>query len=280
MFAILLALNILLPAKFDGTIGYAAIDLDTGQSVLMNADQSFPMGSIFKLPVALKTLQLVDQKKLDLSKSYTIKPEQFSPGFSPIRDKAHGKPVTMTLRELVRQTLEVSDNTAADNLMALIGGPKVVTDHLQTLGVNGIIVNRPEKQMIADLHKPGGVAKFAIDPRDTSTPNGMLALLRLIHEKRDGLAAESHEFVLRLMLDTKTGPNRIISVLPPGATFAHKTGTMPGTTNDVGIITSPDKKHHIVIAVFVKGSSKETEDAEKVVADIGRQVYAGMTTAR
>jgi len=80
---------------------------------------------------------------------------------------------------------------------------------------------------------------------------------------------------MQTMLGTKTGPRRIVSVLPKGATFAHKTGTMPGTFNDVGIITSPDGKHHIAIAMFVKGS-KSTED-EKVIAKTAKRIYATLT---
>src|SRR4029079_4032715 len=86
MFAILLALNIVLPAKLPATFGYAAIDLQTGRSVSMNADQRFPMGSVFKFPLALTVLKLVDEKKLDLEKRYTIQPSEFSVGYSPIRD--------------------------------------------------------------------------------------------------------------------------------------------------------------------------------------------------
>jgi beta-lactamase class A len=276
MFAILLAINIVLPVKFYATFGYAALELETGRTVSMNADQRFPMGSVFKFPVALTVLKLVDEKKLDLDKSYTIQPSEFSPGYSPIRDEAHGKPVTMTLRELLIYDLRVSDNTAADNLMKMIGGPRVVTRHLRALGVRGISVNRSEKQMAADLHKKGGVDKFAVDPRDTATPAAMLELLRLFYEKRDGLSPESHDFAMKAMLETKTGPNRIVSVLPAGATFAHKTGTMPGTVNDAGLITTPDGKH-IAIVVFVKGSKEPEEEVEKVIANIGRQIYAGFT---
>jgi beta-lactamase class A len=63
--------------------------------------------------------------------------------------------------------------------------------------------------------------------------------------------------------------------LPNGATFVHKTGSMPGTTNDVGIIASPDGKQHIVLAVFTKASRRDiTEDQEDDIAAIARKVYA------
>ena len=129
--------------------------------------------------------------------------------------------------------------------------------------------------MAADLHEPGGVAKYANDPRDTSTPAGMVELLRRFYEKRDGLSPATHDFAMKAMLETKTGPKRIVSVLPAGATFAHKTGTMPGTMNDVGVITSPDAKHHIAIAVFVKKSKSDKD--EQAIAEAAKKVYAALT---
>jgi beta-lactamase class A len=49
---------------------------------------------------------------------------------------------------------------------------------------------------------------------------------------------------------------------------------MPGTVNDAGVITTPDGRH-IVIAVFTKGRTRSTDvQAEKVIAEIARAVYA------
>jgi beta-lactamase class A len=259
MFALLLAF----------TLGYHALDLDTGRTLSMNAEQRFPMGSVFKLPLAIEVLRRVDEKKLELDHTYTIEVSDFSPGWSPIRDNAHGQPVVLTLREVLTYDLGVSDNTAADYLLKLIGGPQ----NIRT--VSGIRIDRSEKEMAADLHKPGGREQYAIDPRDTSTPKAMVELLRMFYEKRDGLSPASHDFAMQTMLGTKTGPKRIVSVLPKGATFAHKTGTMPGTFNDVGIITSPDGKHHIAIAMFVK-EAKSDED-EKVIAKTAKRIYATLT---
>src|SRR6185369_8854220 len=122
------------------------------------------------------------------------------------------------------------------------------------LGVRGISVNRTEKQMAADLKQPGGVEKYAVDPRDTATPAAIIELLRVFHERHAMLSPESFEFAKKAMEETKTGANRMHLLIPAGATLAHKTGTMPGTVNDVGIITSPDGVNHIAIAIFVKGS--------------------------
>ena len=71
----------------------------------------------------------------------------------------------------------------------------------------------------------------------------------------------------KLMLNCKTGENRIIAALPPGAQLAHKTGTgfSKGKTlrgiNDVGVVVLPDGGH-CSIAIFIKRTRHEEEVAE------------------
>jgi beta-lactamase class A len=62
-------------------------------------------------------------------------------------------------------------------------------------------------------------------------------------------------------------------MLPRGTRVAHKTGTYPGTANDVGIIDLPDGTH-VAIALYLKGSSKiEGKDLEDALAQSARAVY-------
>ena len=69
------------------------------------------------------------------------------------------------------------------------------------------------------------------------------------------------------------GPLRIKGLLPPGTEVRHKTGTIGGTTNDVGIITLPGEAGHVALAIFVKGSRRPSADVEPVIAQIARAVY-------
>lgn len=255
------------------TVGVAAVDLKSGKSVVLRGDDRFPMGSIFKVPVALEFLRRVDAGEIRLADRITIPVAEFAPGFSPIRDNAHGQPVTMTNAELLAAMLRDSDNTAADYLLPRLGAARV-TGRLRELGIKGIRVDRTERQMAHDIFEPGGIARFADDPRDTATPNGAIQLLRLIERGGEGLSPASHALVIKLMSDTTTGPNRLKAGLPPDTVLAHKTGTMRGTTNDIGIVV----KDRILIAVFTK-KAKDSEDsapAEKVIAEIAKTVYAAM----
>lgn len=276
MLALILAAALQLPTQVsDATIGVTAIHLESGQRLTVRGAERFPMGSVYKFPIALTVLQRVDQGSLKLSDSVTIEPRDFSPGHSPLRDEAKGQPSTKTVRELLRYMVSLSDNTVCDYFLRTLG-MKAVNARLTELGASSKIhVDRTEKQMAADLQGKGGLARYAADMRDTSTPDAMADLLVAFWQRRDGLSKESHDLLAHWMTVTPTGPRRVKAGLPSGATFVHKTGTMPGTTNDVGIIVSPDGKHHIILAVFTKGSRRDvTEEQEDDIAAVARKVYA------
>lgn len=270
MLAFLLAVAIAIP-KTDATVGYAAVDIETGRSASSNATDRFPMASVFKFPVALVVLQRVDAGELRLDDPITIQPTQFSRGHSPLRDSANGKPVTASVRHLIELMVVESDNTAVDYFIRRLGGA-AITARIRTIGGDGVRIDRPEND-IAEGIQTHGIPAYVRDVRDTATPDGMVRLLAAFAKRNDGLTSASHDLLMHF-LTASHNPVRLGSALPPGTVVAHKTGTMPGVLNDVGIITSADGKHHIAIAVFTKKPSPQNEDvALRVVGQIARAVY-------
>jgi beta-lactamase class A len=259
------------------TAGVAALDLDTGRAMSVREAERFPMGSVYKLPIAITVLHAIDTGALSFDQQVTIQPSDFAPGYSPIRDKANGKPVTMTVEAIVATMVSDSDNTAADVLQPLVGGGAKITAAIRSLGVEDVRVDRTETQIAADI-RAHGVAAYNADARDTATPNGMLVLLRQIQHREDGLTPASHDLLLKWMTES-SNPQRIRNGLPPGAILAHKTGTMPGVMNDVGIITSPDGHHHIALVVFTKNARSKQDDAAiaKAIAGVASVVYERFT---
>ena len=259
-----------LASTIDAKVGVAAIELENGNAFQLHADEAFPMASVFKLPLALTVLRRVDSGALKLDQTYTIR--EFSLGHSPIRDRANGKPVTLTLRDLIAAAVSDSDNTAGDFLLRLVT-PAAVTQRMRELSGKGIRVDRTEKEIITTFSTPSGVAKYATDPRDTATPVAMVRVLRSIYERTDGLKPASHDFLVGIMAKS-ANPVRIGKLLPKGCIVAHKTGTMPGTMNDAGIITSPDGKHHFALVILTKAAQHSSEEKrEQVIGQIARTVF-------
>ncbi len=277
MFELILAAVLTLPPqKSDAIIGVSAIHLESGKRLSIRNTERFPMGSVYKFPIALAVLRQADAGTISLDQQITIEPKDFSPGWSPLRDHANNKPIVLSVRELVRHMVSISDNTASDSLLRLVGGPRVVSTRMTELGVAAIRIDRSEKEMAAELAKEGGKERYAIDARDTTTPDAMADLLVAFWNKRDGLSNESHALLVRLMTETETGAHRIKAAVPEGTIVTHKTGTMPGTTNDAALITLPNGEH-VALAIFTRGSKRNvTEDAEEDIRAITRKVLAAL----
>lgn len=254
------------PQKSDAVIGVTAIHLESGERISVRGSQHFPMGSVYKFPIALAVLKRVDSGALSLEQPITIEPHQFAPGgYSPIRDDAKGKAVTLTVGELLEAMVDWSDNTATDVLLELIGGPRTVSTRMAELGAARVRVDRSETEIHRDLKQPGYEDRYPADVRDSATPDAMADLLRTFWLGRDGLSRESHALLVKHMTNSPTGHRKLRAALPEGWTLAHKSGQMPRTSNDAGILISPDGKQHIAIAIFATNAK---DDAKIVDADI------------
>jgi beta-lactamase class A len=281
-----------------GTVGAAAIHLETGRRVSFNGSDRFPMASTFKVPVAVQLLNRVDKGEVRLDQMVEIKPPDLHPGSGTLSELFNEPGVSLSVRNILELMLLISDNSAADISMRLAGGPAQVTARMRELGVDGISVDRPTINLIADYvgvrlppqsewspetfetlasettadQRKQAAAKFEQDPRDTSTPDAMAVLLSHIY-RRDALKPESAELLLDIMRRCQTGDARLKGILPAGTVVAHKTGTIGGTTNDVGIITLPDGAGHVALAVFVKSSDRDVGVRERGIAEIARAVH-------
>ncbi len=281
-----------------GRVGVGALHLETGRAISLHGDERFPMASTYKIPIAIQVLTRVDQKELALSRLVTLRRRDLHPGSGLLARWLDASGGALSVRTLLELMLIISDNTATDVLLRLAGGPNAVTERLRELGIEGIRVDRPTVEIIADWmgvkassllgmtpidfrrfyesipeeKRRAAASAFDADPRDTATPTAMVQLLEKVWRGR-ALSRESTELLLDIMRRCETGAQRIKGFLPPGTVVAHKTGTIGGTTNDVGIITLPYGAGHLALAVFVKESTEEIVERERAIAHIARALY-------
>jgi beta-lactamase class A len=224
-------------------VGIAALDLNTGESVSIKGDTPFPMASTVKVAIAALYLSQVDhgQKTLD--------------------DTINGQPV----RKLMNRMLIFSDNHAADILFKDVGGPQAVHHWLTQNGIHGVHVDRTIAQLLT-------ARRDLWDSRDSSTPKGMIELLRGIY-KAQLISPQSRDYLLSVMAKCETGKNRMKWLLPAGTPVEHKTGTLNGLADDVGFISMPDG-HRIAVAIFARGGS----DRPRTIAEAARAIYDGFKT--
>ena len=228
-----------------------------------------PMQSVFKLPLALAVLQRVERGDFSLDQPIAFPPSDCYPGtYSPLQDAHPQGGVEVPLRELLELAVGRSDNTAADILLRIIGGPATVQASLDALGLSAIHVRDSERGLHDD---------DAAQYRNDAEPAAMVALLRLLAD-HSPLTAEHTALLLRWMTDSPTGAKRIKGQLPAGVSLAHKTGSSGekkgrvAATNDVGLITLPDGRR-LALAVFVTDAGAPAETCEAVIARIAKAVY-------
>jgi beta-lactamase class A len=287
-------------AGCDGTVGIAAIHVETGERVGLNADTFYPMASVYKLPIGVAVLRQVEVGALRLADPVRISAEDYFPGYSPLRDSKRRRPVTVPVRELLERMLIDSDNTACDMLLRVAGGPERVTGELRALGIEDVTVSRSEAEMMADLYNAGpapsggwtfsslrkatsgvgeaqlreGHERLLADSRDTATPVALSGLLVRL-ARGELLDAPHTRLILSLMERCHTGPARLRSGVPASARLAHKTGTSPGigTVNDVGLMRLPDSAGRLAVAVLIKNARQDPRTCERVIAEAGRVLY-------
>ncbi len=255
-------------ADAHGKISVACSLPGTRLNCELNPGAHPPMQSVFKLPLGLTVLHQVEQGRFTLDqpihfrKSDLIIPKPYS----PLQDKYPEAGVDVPLRDLLEMTVSLSDNTAADMLLRLAGGAKVVGDYIASLGVDGFHLQDGESALHRD-HR--------LQYRNWFEPQGAVRLLRAISD-HPPLTAEHTALLLAWMRSSRA--SRLALDLPEGTTVAHKAGTsdrdngIAAATNDIGLITLPDGRQ-LAIAVFVTDSTADEPTRSQVIARIGRAVY-------
>lgn len=281
-----------------GEVGVAIKHLETGAEVAIRADEPFPMASTFKLPILVELYAQQRAGRLSFDEMVELTPHDQHLGSGDISVNFTLPGVRLSLRNLMNLMMMISDNSATDVLLARVGAANV-TARMRALGLTGIRVDRSCQELILDYGghdteklkgllleelrplmrrgpgAPGAEARderYAADPRDQATPRDMTRLLEMLW-RGQVVDREASREILELMKRCRTGAARLKGLLPAGTVVAHKTGTVGGTVNDLGIIYLPDEAGHVAITVFAKRTRADGEDVERVIAEIGRYAY-------
>jgi beta-lactamase class A len=284
-----------------GVVGVSIKHLESGTSLSLNGDEPFPMASTFKLPVLVEMHYAAKAGHLNWDDTVNVTMRDLHLGSGDLTPLYDPPGVALSMRNLSNLMMMISDNSAADICLAKTGAARVTT-RMRSLGIEGIRVDRSCQELILDYTgrdtaalkdlarddlreamrkdpRPEGTeARFAADdraaadPRDNATPNGMVALLEKIWrgETVDRAASDA---MLDLLKRCRTGENRLSGLLPASTPVAHKTGTLGGVVNDVGIIYLPDGAGHLAIAVMSKRTRAAAPDVERVLAHVARYAY-------
>lgn len=222
-------------------------------------DERFPMCSTFKFLVTTFVLKRVENKQEHLDRRITYTKADLM-SYAPVAEKHVNS--GMTIAELCEAAMTLSDNTAANLLLASFGGPPALNNFLRSIGDSTTRLDRTEPALNEAV--PG-------DPRDTTTPNAMLEDLHRILFG-NVLDFSSRTQLIDWMVANKTGDARLRAGLPHTWKVGDKTGTGDhGTTNDIAVLWPP---HHAPVLVTAYLTQTNLNDAGRnaILADVARAI--------
>ena len=253
-----------LERRHGGRLGVAILDTGTGRRINHRGEERFAMCSTFKWLLAAQVLARVDRGEESLDRRLVVS-ESDLVTWSPVTTDRTGDP-GMTVAELCEAAVTRSDNTAANLLLATIGGPEGFTAFVRSLGDDRTRLDRIETALNSAI--PG-------DPRDTTTPAAMLRDLQAVL-LGDVLQPASRERLVGWLVGNRTGDARLRAGLPPTWRVGEKTGSGGHAShNDVGIAWPPGRAPLLVAAYYAESEDTAQAERDAVLADVGR-VVAGL----
>lgn len=262
-------INAIIKGK-NATVGISVLGFENGFQYGKNAEKKLPMQSVFKFHIAAAVLDYVDKGKLSLDQKILLNNANLHENtWSPLRDKYPKGNIEVPLREILEYSVAKSDNNGCDILLKLIGGTKTVQRFMNSKGVRGFQIKFNEAEMHEDWN-----AQY----ENYSTAASATEVLKKFYDGKL-LSKMSTDYLMKVMLSTSTGKNKLIEQLPENTPVARKTGAsgkndagLTGAENEIAIVTLPNGKHY-AIAVFVSNSTETDVVNCKMISDISKSVW-------
>lgn len=280
--------------------GVALWHIESDRQLHVNGDESFPMASTFKIPILAAACNQLAAGDISLDSRVPLRDEDKSLG-SGILPYFEGG-LQPTVRDLLTLMIIISDNTATDMTVDLLGGASAIEGYMHELGLTDIyfkwnckellkylfpedVVELPLEDLIAwsarnDVLRDG--LAFSKGPENNvSTAN---AMNKLLHTMFCGELFDSEIRDTAFAILYKQQFNvRMSRFFPLGAKVAHKTGTIGGIRNDSGIIKIAEE-NHVILTVFTEWDEAAVWDkpaahhqrvfeVETAMGQIGLAVY-------
>jgi beta-lactamase class A len=253
-----------LETQSKGRLGVAVLDTATGERVSHRGAERFPMCSTFKLLACGAVLARVDAGQEDLTRRIRFSAADLVT-YSPVTKPRVGGD-GMTLAELCEAALTQSDNTAANLILASLGGPAAVTAFAGRIGDAVSRLDRTEPDLNEAI--PG-------DPRDTTSPDAMVANLQAL-VLGDALKPASREQLTAWLLANQTGAAKFRAGVPQDWRVGDKTGSGAlGTVNDVGVLWPPGRKP-VIVCVYITNTKASFDESNAVIAAVGRALVKAL----
>ena len=250
-------------------IGVAFHDLQTNETLFVDADDSFHAASTMKVPVMIELFRRIDAGALGLDQGILLvnqfgsivdgSPYSLDPGDDSDSSAYRLVGARVPVRDLIDRMITRSSNLATNALIELVGA-KLADSTAHVLGARNMRVLRgveDDKAYRAGLN-------------NTTTARDLAALLEAIETGHAASAAgcdRMREILLHQEFNTE-----IPAGLPPGTRVAHKTGWITGVLHDAAIVYPAGRRPYILV-VLTRGIPDQGV-ARSLIVDVSHLVYS------
>jgi beta-lactamase class A/beta-lactamase class A CARB-5 len=248
--------------KLDARIGVAISDLQTGRIWEHRSNERFPMASTFKVLACAALLSKRDEAG---EETISVSASDLVP-YSPVTEQLVGQVVKAT--DMCAATMRTSDNTAANMVLAVVGGPTAVNSFLRSIGDFETRLDRVEPEVNQGLPE---------DPRDTTTPKAISATLRSL-VLGDALRSDERETLTSWLLSNEVGGPLLRAAVPPSWKVADRTGAGGYGTRSIVAVMWPPGKLPVVAAIYITNTEATIEQRNAAIADIGKAIVMEVGT--
>jgi beta-lactamase class A len=245
-------------AACSGHVGLAARHLGTGEKLEWNPDTTVQTASAVKVAVYAEVMRQARLGLANLDTPVVTKASDLAGGSGVLGVLRPG--LSCTVADLCTLMTVVSDNTATNMLIDLLGGVDAVNRGVASLGYPGILLDHkvsiPPPPFVLDSPPPG---RPVTAPLATATPADLCRLLADLDAGTvvDEEASRHMITTLRYQQDQSLFPRAYLRIAepdeppgaqPPGApapgaqppALAHKTGGVSDCRADVGVLYLPN----------------------------------------
>jgi beta-lactamase class A len=242
-----------------GHVGIAVQDIVTGRTTGVNPGTEMPAASTIKIPVMVEVFSQLVAGKFDLNTKLVLRSFDKDWGSGDLAGARAGS--TYTVERLLALMIDVSDNTATNMLIRLVGR-REINAKMSELGL--------EHTRLTDfIRSEGNGIRWALrsSPADMMNLLGSMAKRQLVDEWSSG------EMIAILRGQRHNG--LLPQPLPAGTEIAHKTGTLHDTLNDVGIVYGRAGDDPYVIAVMTT-DLPTLESGRRFIRGVSKMTYAAL----
>lgn len=239
--------------NFQGIIAAGFKDLLSCDEFYYNEAEIFPAASIIKIPVMIEFFRQVERKKLSVEEKIILREGDKTGGAGVLFELHNG--VELTLLDLVKLMIVISDNTATNILLDYTGFDGV-NNLMKEAGMKSSCLRR--KMMVPYKEEQENL----ISVRDITMLMEQLVTGKLLSYKYTTLSIE--------ILKRQQYNEKIPLYLPAEIPVAHKTGELDRVRHDVSAIYLPDK---IYLFSALTRHVSDVVETDRLIGEMSKIIY-------